>query len=148
MVCTGSSSAPDEGIQPSDADACALSFWWRPDGPEASGFLLEMNAWNEVSSLVNALARHAWFTTPYERERDGLPAPLTSPDLSPRAAELATGRWLARIRPNPYLWTHAFVCLDCNWVGSFDVIQDLDLLLERDLHLCDRGSRGRPRPRG
>ncbi|EWT07999.1 hypothetical protein N864_11755 [Intrasporangium chromatireducens Q5-1] len=148
MSCTGSSSAPDEGIQRYDDDAGALSFEWPADGPEATDFLLDMNAWDEVSSLVNALARHAWFTTHYERERDGLPAPLTSPDLSPRAAELVSGLWLARIRPNPYLWTHAFVCLDCHWVGSFDVIEDLDLLLERDLHLCDRGSRGRPRPRG
>lgn len=147
MSCTGSSSTPDEGIQRSDDDACALSLSWPSHGPEAPDFLLEMNAWNEVSNLVNALARHAWFTPPYERERDGLPAALTSPDLSPRAAEVATGMWLARIRPNPYLWTHAFVCLDCHWVGSFDVVQGVDLLLERDLHLCDRGRGGRPRPR-
>lgn len=148
MSSTGSSSAPDEGIQPSDDDGGALSSEWPLDGPEVTDFLLDMNAWDEVSSLVNALARHAWFTPPYERERDGLPPVLTSPDLSARAAELATGMWLARIRPNPYLCTHAFVCLDCHWVGSFDVVQDLDLLLERDLHLCDRGSRGRPWPRG
>lgn len=88
----------------------------------------------EVSRQAGSLAHDAHYAT--RAPLAGvilLPAPTYG--LSPRAALLAHGIWYARVKVQLYRATHAYVCLDCSWVGAFSD-EGIDQQRERDAHTC------------
>ena len=94
----------------------------------------------EVELLARSIAHDAYYA-----DHDPAPGVILVPDddrpLSPEAARRAHGFIYARVKTHMYRPTHAWVCLDCRWVGSFpeDGIGTLEQTAERGAHACPNG---------
>ena len=90
----------------------------------------------EVELLARSIAHDAYYAT-HEPAPGVILVPAKDRPLSPEAARLAHGFIYARVKTHMYRATHAWVCLDCRWVGSFPD-EDIDQTTERDAHVCPK----------
>ena len=95
----------------------------------------------EVELLARSIAHDA-YNAVHEPAPGVILVPADDRPLTPEAALLAHGFIYARVKTHMYRATHAWVCLDCRWVGSFpeDGIGPLEQTAERAAHACPTGA--------
>ena len=116
-------------IRPSETRRAA-----RPEGRAADRDRHDEDARLEVQGYARALAQDAYYAT-RTPARGTIVLSAAQGPMTRSAALLAQGMTFTRVRTHLYRATHAWVCLDCDWVGAFDE-DEVDQTVERDAHVC------------